>query len=68
MSVQLLNSWNTTLENGGILVGDEVSITCEIQLIKSKKQAKAMKLEATETATETAEEKTEAFSSKVEQY
>jgi polyisoprenoid-binding protein YceI len=27
-------NWNTALETGGVLVGDEVKINCEIQLIK----------------------------------
>ena len=27
-------NWNTTLEAGGVLVGDEVKINCEIQMIK----------------------------------
>jgi polyisoprenoid-binding protein YceI len=27
--------WNTALETGGVLVGDEVRITCEIQLVKA---------------------------------
>jgi polyisoprenoid-binding protein YceI len=30
-------NWNTALETGGVLVGDEVKINCEIQLIKSEK-------------------------------
>lgn len=29
-------SWNQALETGGVLVNDEVSILCEIQLIKEK--------------------------------
>jgi polyisoprenoid-binding protein YceI len=28
-------SWNTTLETGGILVGDEVTITLELQFVKA---------------------------------
>jgi len=28
-------TWNAALESGGVLVGDEVKIVCEIQLIKS---------------------------------
>lgn len=28
-------NWNTALETGGVLVGDEVKIDCEVQLIKS---------------------------------
>ena len=27
-------TWNTTLETGGVMVGDEVAIECEIQLIQ----------------------------------
>ncbi len=46
-------TWNTVLESGGVLVGEDVSIICEIELIKSKNTPKAMQLEATETATET---------------
>ena len=29
-------NWNTALESGGVLVGDEVKINCDIQLVKSK--------------------------------
>jgi polyisoprenoid-binding protein YceI len=29
-------SWNQALEAGGVLVSDEVSIHCEVQLIKEK--------------------------------
>lgn len=28
--------WNTILENGGVMVGDDVKISCEIQLIHEK--------------------------------
>ena len=28
-------NWNTALETGGVLVGEEVRISCEIQLLKS---------------------------------
>lgn len=31
-------NWNTALETGGVLVGDEVKINCEIQLIKSSEE------------------------------
>lgn len=31
-------TWNTTLETGGVLVGDEVKINCEIQLVKASDQ------------------------------
>jgi polyisoprenoid-binding protein YceI len=27
-------SWNAALEAGGVLVGDEVSISCEVELLK----------------------------------
>lgn len=30
-------NWNTALETGGVLVGDEVKINCEIQLVKQQK-------------------------------
>lgn len=46
-------TWNQALETGGVLVGDEVAIICEIQLVRSKKTPSAMTLEATETETET---------------
>lgn len=29
-------NWNTALESGGVLVGDEVKINCEIELVKSQ--------------------------------
>lgn len=29
-------NWNTALETGGVLVGDEVKINCEIQLVKQQ--------------------------------
>jgi polyisoprenoid-binding protein YceI len=32
-------NWNAMLETGGVLVGDEVKINCEIQLIKQKEDA-----------------------------
>lgn len=28
-------NWNTTLESGGVLVGDQVKIICEVQLVKN---------------------------------
>lgn len=46
-------TWNQALETGGVLVGDEISISCEIQLVRSGKTPSAMTLEATETETET---------------
>lgn len=30
-------TWNTNLESGGVLVGDEVKISCEVELLKDKK-------------------------------
>jgi len=27
--------WNTTLENGGLLVGDEVTVTLDVQFVRS---------------------------------
>lgn len=32
-------NWNATLETGGVLVGEEVKIACEIQLIKAQGEA-----------------------------
>lgn len=29
-------TWNTTLETGGVLVGDTVNITCEVELLKKE--------------------------------
>ena len=29
-------NWNTTLETGGVLVGDTVNIGCEIELLKQE--------------------------------
>jgi polyisoprenoid-binding protein YceI len=48
-------TWNTALESGGLLVGEDISIHCEIQLVKPKNTAQAME---TETAAETAVETT----------
>lgn len=31
-------NWNTSLEAGGVLVGDEVRISCEVQLVKSNEE------------------------------
>lgn len=28
-------NWNTTLETGGVLVSDEINISCDVQLVKS---------------------------------
>lgn len=40
-------SWNQALEAGGVLVSDEVSIHCEIQLIKEKEIEQRKELEPT---------------------
>jgi polyisoprenoid-binding protein YceI len=32
-------NWNTALEAGGLLVGDEISVSCEVQLLKSNEEA-----------------------------
>lgn len=37
-------NWNTSLETGGMMVGEEVTINCEVQLIKANN--KEMKMEA----------------------
>ena len=37
--------WNTALEPGGLLVGDEVTITCEIEFTNSGQENLAMELE-----------------------
>lgn len=41
-------TWNTNLDSGGVMLGDEVKITCEIELIKAKKGDLAMNLAETE--------------------
>ena len=42
-------TWNTNLDSGGVMLGDEIKITCEVELIKAKKGELAMNLaEATE--------------------
>jgi polyisoprenoid-binding protein YceI len=33
-------TWNTPLEKGGVLVGDTVKISCEIELVKQEEQSK----------------------------
>ena len=37
--------WNTVLETGGLMVSDEVTISCEIELIKVNQNDLAMKVE-----------------------
>lgn len=39
-------SWNTAIETGGIMVGDEVTISCEVELINAGKKDLAMVLES----------------------
>jgi polyisoprenoid-binding protein YceI len=41
-------NWNSSLEVGGVLLGDEVQILCEVQLVNSKKDQSVMELEAEE--------------------
>ena|ERR1700741_2043654 len=38
-------NWNASLESGGFMVGDEVEINCEIQLIKANKPEMEMRSE-----------------------
>lgn len=40
-------TWNAATETGGLLVSDELTISCEIQLINAGKKDLAMELEAT---------------------
>jgi len=37
--------WNATLETGGVMVSDEVTISCEIELINKGQEDMSMKLE-----------------------
>ncbi len=37
--------WNTAIDTGGMLLGEEVTISCEIELIKADKDALTIKLE-----------------------
>ena len=32
-------TWNTVLETGGILVGDEVTITLDVEFVKASRKA-----------------------------
>lgn len=52
-------SWNTTVDTGGLLVGDEVSITLEMDFVKAK-PAKDAAPEATAAPSATPETKTKA--------
>ena len=40
-------TWNSTTESGGLMVSDEVSILCEVELVKIGRKALSMQLEAT---------------------
>ena len=37
--------WNSTLEAGGIMVSEEVTITCEVELINAGKKDLVMQLD-----------------------
>ncbi len=39
-------TWNTAMEAGGIMIGDEISISCELELINENGRKEAMVLEA----------------------
>ena len=39
-------TWNTVLETGGLMVGDEVTITCDIELLKASANKLVMELDA----------------------
>lgn len=41
-------TWNTAIEAGGFMIGDEVSISCEIELINAGKKDAVMELEIDE--------------------
>jgi polyisoprenoid-binding protein YceI len=38
-------TWNTAIEAGGFMIGDEISISCEIELINAGKKDDVMELE-----------------------
>jgi polyisoprenoid-binding protein YceI len=38
-------TWNTALEGGGVVLGDDVTINCEIELIKSNADDLKIKIE-----------------------
>jgi polyisoprenoid-binding protein YceI len=39
-------TWNSAMETGGLMVGDEISISCEVELINAGKKDLTMKLDA----------------------
>ena len=38
-------TWNTTIETGGLLVGDEIIISCEVELINAGEKELTMELD-----------------------
>jgi polyisoprenoid-binding protein YceI len=38
-------AWNTALEAGGVMVGEEISISCELELLNSGKRDLIMELD-----------------------
>lgn len=38
-------TWNTAIESGGVMVGDEINITCEIELTNAGQHTAVMELE-----------------------
>lgn len=47
-------NWNTAIEMGGVMVGEEVNIICELQLVSQKKEDAAMEMELEESTETTA--------------
>lgn len=41
--------WNTALETGGVLVSDEIKISCEVQLLKSEEEDAGVPREKTQS-------------------
>ncbi len=41
-------TWNSTIEAGGLMVGDEITISCEVELVNAGKKDLAMVLETPE--------------------
>jgi len=42
-------SWNTALEAGGILIGEEVIISCEVELVNMGQKGETMELKTEDT-------------------
>jgi polyisoprenoid-binding protein YceI len=38
-------TWNKAIDTGGLLVGEEISVSCEVELIKADQEVMKMKLE-----------------------